>query len=113
MIISPNVGLPEVNVPVLSSITWFTLPKRSKVSPPRTMAPIREDFDNAAACGIAAASNNAQGQATTHNNRIIFQLSLGNMRYHTTKAPTKTSGTQIAVNCSSWFCMAGFCSLKL
>ena len=67
------------------------------------MAPMREDFDNAAACGIAAASNNAQGQATTHNNKIIFQLSRGNIRYHTTKAPTRTSGTQIAVNCSSWF----------
>ena len=100
IVIEPTIGLPEVSVPVLSSKTWFTFDNFSRILPPLTTAPMREARLRAAACGIAAARRRPQGQATTQSNRIIFQLLVGNIKYQIATAPTRTIGTQIALNFS-------------
>ena len=73
----PILGRPEVNVPVLSNNARFTLDSDSITSPPLAIAPDLEANERLAACGTGEASNSAHGQATTHNNRMIFQSAPG------------------------------------
>ena len=113
MITPPTVGRPEVRVPVLSKSTWLTWAIRSSASPPRTITPLWAAFDNAAACGTGVAKSSAQGQATTHNRRMIFHSSTGNKKYHTTNAPNNTVGTHIDVNNSMLECNRGGSSRKV
>ena len=58
-------GVPTVNVPVLSNVTFETAANRSKASPSRTRKPCLVAFPIAAMIAAGVASTNAQGQNTT------------------------------------------------
>ena len=103
MVTLPMAGLPEVRVPVLSSKTRFTFDNDSITSPPLAIAPDFDARERLAACGTGEANSRAQGQATTHNRRMIFQSAPGIIN-HARGAPIRTSGTQIEVKCCSAPC---------
>ncbi len=97
----PTTGFPEVSVPVLSSNTRLTFDNASITSPPLAIAPDLDANERLAACGTGEAKSKAQGQATTHSSRIIFQSAPGITNQANT-APISTNGTQIDVK----FCNA-------